>query len=95
VRGAQRGAAGGDRGQVSGPHVGAYRAGPLRVPQQAVQGTAAISPDVAETRKRWQAGHGWHADIEALRVIHPGLRTLGDWLGESGAAALRAQRTAA
>lgn len=39
--------------------------------------------------KHWQAGHRWHADIEALRVIHPGLRTLADWLAESGAAAIR------
>jgi uncharacterized protein YbjT (DUF2867 family) len=68
---------------------------PVRYEQLTGGEAAAISPDVAETRKRWQAGHGWHADIEALRVIHPGLRTLGDWLGESGAAALRAQLTAA
>ncbi|WP_433473684.1 NmrA family NAD(P)-binding protein [Spirillospora sp. CA-142024] len=54
---------------------------------------AALSPEIAETRKRWQAGHRWHADIEALRVIHPGLRTLTDWLTESGAAALRAHLT--
>jgi uncharacterized protein YbjT (DUF2867 family) len=50
---------------------------------------AAISPEVAEVRKSWHAGHRWHADIEALRVIHPGLRTLTDWLTESGAAAIR------
>jgi uncharacterized protein YbjT (DUF2867 family) len=56
---------------------------------------AEIGPEVAETRKRWQAGHRWHADIEALRVIHPGLRTLADWLTESGAAALRAYLTTA
>ncbi|GLY84445.1 NmrA family NAD(P)-binding protein [Actinoallomurus iriomotensis] len=56
---------------------------------------AEIGPEVAETRKRWQAGHRWHADIEALRVIHPGLRTLADWLTESGAAALRAHLTTA
>jgi hypothetical protein len=37
-----------------------------------------------------RTGHRWHADIEALRVIHPGLRTLADWLHESGAAAIRA-----
>ena len=55
---------------------------------------AAISPDIAEIRKRWQAGDRWHADIEALRVIHPGLRTLADWLAESGAAAIRARHAA-
>jgi hypothetical protein len=37
-----------------------------------------------------RAAWGWHADIEALRVIHPGLRTLDDWLSESGAEAIRA-----
>ncbi|HEY4018908.1 MAG TPA: NmrA family NAD(P)-binding protein [Pseudonocardiaceae bacterium] len=51
---------------------------------------AAISPSIAETAKRWQSGDRWHADIEALRVIHPGLRTLADWLTESGAVAIRA-----
>ena len=50
---------------------------------------AAIGPDIAKIKSRWQAGDRWHADIEALRVIHPGLRTLGDWLKESGAAAIR------
>jgi uncharacterized protein YbjT (DUF2867 family) len=54
---------------------------------------AEISPAVAETAKRWQSGDRWHADIEALRVIHPGLRTLSDWLIESGAAAIRDQQT--
>jgi hypothetical protein len=34
------------------------------------------------------------ADPGALRVIHPGLRTLADWLAESGAAAIRARHTA-
>ncbi|MEO3830351.1 NmrA family NAD(P)-binding protein [Actinomadura sp. B10D3] len=54
---------------------------------------AALSPEIAETKRRWQAGHRWHADIEALRVIHPGLRTLTDWLTESGAAAIRTHLT--
>ncbi|MFF7454451.1 NmrA family NAD(P)-binding protein [Kitasatospora sp. NPDC008115] len=52
---------------------------------------AALNPDFADIRRQWDAGHRWHADIEALRVIHPGLRTLADWLAESGAAALRAR----
>ncbi|MFI5911856.1 NmrA family NAD(P)-binding protein [Dactylosporangium sp. NPDC051541] len=49
-----------------------------------------LGPLVAETRRRQRAGERWHADIEALRVIHPGLRTFTDWLAQSGAAALRA-----
>jgi uncharacterized protein YbjT (DUF2867 family) len=56
---------------------------------------AAISPDLVDVRKRWQTGDRWHADIEALRVIHPGLRTLADWLAESGAAAIRARHATA
>jgi uncharacterized protein YbjT (DUF2867 family) len=29
---------------------------------------------------------GWHADIPSLRVLHPGLLTLEDWLAKGGAA---------
>ncbi|WP_082681584.1 NmrA/HSCARG family protein [Nocardia jinanensis] len=50
---------------------------------------AALGAEIAGVVKRWREGHRWHADIEALRVIHPGLRTFGDWLAESGAAILR------
>ncbi|MFI6402911.1 NmrA/HSCARG family protein [Streptomyces sp. NPDC050548] len=50
---------------------------------------AALHPEVAEVRERWAAGSRWDADIEVLRVVHPGLRTLADWLAESGAALLR------
>jgi uncharacterized protein YbjT (DUF2867 family) len=67
---------------------------PVRYEQFTDSEAAAISPIIAETKKRWEAGHRWHADIEALRVIHPGLRTLGDWLSESGGAAIRTQLTA-
>jgi hypothetical protein len=49
---------------------------PVRYEQFADSEAAAISPIIAETKKRWEAGHRWHADIEALRVIHPGLRRL-------------------
>ncbi|MGI5226342.1 NmrA family NAD(P)-binding protein [Actinoallomurus sp. CA-142502] len=68
---------------------------PVRYERLSDDEAAEIGPEVAETRKRWQAGHRWHADIEALRVIHPGLRTLTDWLTESGAAALRAHLSTA
>ncbi|MFD5540661.1 NmrA/HSCARG family protein, partial [Streptomyces sp. NPDC127079] len=49
----------------------------------------ALHPEIARARGRWAAGSRWHADIEALRVIHPGLRTLAHWLAESGADSLR------
>jgi uncharacterized protein YbjT (DUF2867 family) len=67
---------------------------PVRYEQLTDAEAAAISPDIAGIRRRWQDGDRWHADIEALRVIHPGLRTLGDWLAESGAAAIQARHAA-
>lgn len=66
---------------------------PVRYHQLTDEEAAAFNPVIADTRRRWLAGYRWHADIEALRIIHPGLRTLGDWLTESGAAAIRAQLT--
>ena len=66
---------------------------PVRYEQLTDGEAAAIGPLIAETKKRWEAGQRWHADIEALLVIHPGLRTLTDWLNESGAAAIRTRLT--
>lgn len=63
---------------------------PIRYEQLSANEAEAISPVVGEAWKRWNAGSRWHADIEALRIIHPGLRTLTDWLTESGAKAIRA-----
>ncbi|WP_433041052.1 hypothetical protein [Dactylosporangium sp. CS-033363] len=62
----------------------------VRYEQIGDEEAAALGPMFIETVRRWRRGGRWHADIEALRVIHPGLRTFGDWLDESGAAALRA-----
>ncbi|MET8697858.1 NmrA family NAD(P)-binding protein [Kitasatospora sp. NPDC004723] len=64
---------------------------PVRYDYVTHEEATALNPDFAEIRQQWAAGHRWHADIEALRVIHPGLRTLADWLAETGAAALRAR----
>jgi uncharacterized protein YbjT (DUF2867 family) len=64
---------------------------PIRYVQLSDDEATAIGPEIAETIRRWRSGERWHADIEALRVIHPGLRTLGDWLAEGGADAIRAQ----
>ncbi|HWD79395.1 MAG TPA: NmrA family NAD(P)-binding protein [Kribbella sp.] len=69
--------------------IGAATGVEVRYEQLTHDEAAALSPQIAETRQRWISGQRWHADIEALRVIHPGLRTLADWLAESGAAALR------
>ncbi|MBL7253135.1 NmrA family NAD(P)-binding protein [Paractinoplanes lichenicola] len=59
---------------------------PVRYEELTEDEAAALGPVVARARKSRQ---GWHADVEALRVIHPGLRTLAQWLNESGAAAIR------
>ncbi|WRZ88118.1 NmrA/HSCARG family protein [Streptomyces sp. NBC_01007] len=50
---------------------------------------AALNPEIAQARERWAAGSRWHADIEVLRIVHPGLRTLAGWLTESGGGLLR------
>ncbi|MEO3974484.1 NmrA family NAD(P)-binding protein [Streptomyces sp. CAU 1734] len=62
---------------------------PVRYERITRAGAAALHPEIARVREDWEAGSRWHADIEVLRVIHPGLRTLADWLAESGTAALR------
>ncbi|KOV36813.1 NmrA family transcriptional regulator [Streptomyces sp. XY431] len=67
----------------------------LRYEQIGHEEAAALHPGLAEVRRQWAEGHRWRADLEALRVVHPGLRTLGDWLAEGGAAALRARFDAA
>ncbi|HEX4223881.1 MAG TPA: NmrA family NAD(P)-binding protein [Pseudonocardiaceae bacterium] len=61
---------------------------PLRYQELSDSEVAEISPAIAEMRKRWHSGDRWHADIEALRVIHPGLRSFTDWLIETGAATI-------
>lgn len=66
---------------------------PIRYEQLTEAAAVEQGPTIAETRKALEAGDHWHADIEALRVIHPGLRTLTAWLTESGAAAIRARLT--
>ncbi|MFC5665203.1 NmrA family NAD(P)-binding protein [Kitasatospora misakiensis] len=69
--------------------IGAATGLALRYEQFTHEEAAALNPELAMVRQQWAAGHRWRADIEALRVIHPGLRTLADWLAEGGAAALR------
>ncbi|MEC3915028.1 NmrA family NAD(P)-binding protein [Nocardia sp. CDC160] len=49
----------------------------------------AMGPEVGAVWRLSRQGEGWHADIPALREIHPGLRTLDAWLAESGAARLK------
>ncbi|ALG15008.1 NmrA family transcriptional regulator [Kibdelosporangium phytohabitans] len=62
---------------------------PVRYEQLTDAEAAVLGPEVARTKASWAAGARWHADIETLRVIHPGLRTFASWLAESGAAVIR------
>lgn len=48
-----------------------------------------LGPGVAAARRFWLAGHRWHADIETLRTLHPGLRTFRAWLSQGGARLVR------
>ncbi|WP_084478846.1 NmrA/HSCARG family protein [Nocardia jejuensis] len=50
---------------------------------------AGLGPEISAVHRLSRQGQGWHADIPALRDIHPGLRTLRAWLTESGAAQLK------
>ena len=38
-----------------------------------------------------ESGERYHADIEVLRVLHPGMLTLQDWLDRGGAEQIREQ----
>ncbi|MET7767614.1 NmrA family NAD(P)-binding protein [Nocardia sp. NPDC005366] len=49
-----------------------------------------IADAVAEAWRRSRASGGWHADIPALRELHPGLQTLETWLAAGGSAKLTA-----
>jgi len=64
---------------------------PVRYEQVDRAEAAAIAPEVGRIHDLWAAGHRWHADIEVLRVVHPGLQTLADWLATGGARKLAAQ----
>uniref|UniRef100_UPI0015F0AF74 NmrA family NAD(P)-binding protein n=1 Tax=Pseudonocardia pini TaxID=2758030 RepID=UPI0015F0AF74 len=62
---------------------------PVRYEQIPTAELAALGPWMLHVQESWQAGNRWHADLEALRVIHPGLRTLRDWLAQGAADRLR------
>jgi uncharacterized protein YbjT (DUF2867 family) len=54
----------------------------------------AIAPEVGRAWDLSERGEHWHADIEVLRVLHPGMWTLRDWLDRSGAEKIRKQQAA-
>ncbi|MEV0765208.1 NmrA family NAD(P)-binding protein [Nocardia sp. NPDC050435] len=50
----------------------------------------AIGPEIGNVWRVSRASEGWHADIHALRAIHPGLQTLESWLTTTGSAQIKA-----
>ncbi|GAA4893041.1 uncharacterized protein YbjT (DUF2867 family) [Stackebrandtia albiflava] len=54
-----------------------------------VEEAAAMGDDVRHMWTLASEGHGWVADIPALRRSHPGLQGFADWLHRGGAARLR------
>ncbi len=62
---------------------------PIRYEEIGEAEAATLGEEIAAVRRHSRAGAGWHADLDALRVIHPGLRTLETWLAETGAARLK------
>lgn len=62
----------------------------VRYEQVPLEEAAGFGPEIAETWRLWNSGHTWRADVQSLRELHPGLRTLEDWLAGSGAALIRA-----
>ncbi|WP_052486560.1 NmrA family NAD(P)-binding protein [Nocardia seriolae] len=62
---------------------------PVRYREASEAEAEAMGPEVAAAWRLSREGQGWHADIAALREIHPGLRTLDAWLAETGAARLK------
>ncbi|MET8774830.1 NmrA family NAD(P)-binding protein [Nocardia sp. NPDC004654] len=50
---------------------------------------AAIGPEIHTVWRVTRETGGWHADIPALRELHPGLRSLETWLASGGADRIR------
>ncbi|WP_067574803.1 NmrA family NAD(P)-binding protein [Nocardia acidivorans] len=50
---------------------------------------AGMGAEVLNVFRLTRSGRNWHADITALREIHPALRTFETWLTETGAAQLK------
>ncbi|AYF75217.1 NAD-dependent epimerase/dehydratase family protein [Nocardia yunnanensis] len=73
--------------------VGAAIGQPVRYEVAPESEAEAFGPEVAAAWRLSRRGQHWHADIRALREIHPGLRTLEDWLAETGAARLKSLLT--
>lgn len=78
-----------DAAALIATHTGA----PVRYHELTEREVAERGEHLASIWRLMRTGPGWHADIEALRVIHPGLRTLDSWLATTGAARITARLT--
>ncbi|TQM31401.1 NmrA/HSCARG family protein [Nocardia bhagyanarayanae] len=58
---------------------------PVRYQEVSEAEADAIGPEIGNVWRVTRETGGWHADIPALRELHPGLQTLGTWLGSGGA----------
>jgi hypothetical protein len=56
---------------------------PVQYVAMPYESVAQFDPNLA-TLGAWLDGHGYGADIPALRRLHPGLRTLEGWLRQTG-----------
>lgn len=52
----------------------------------------ALGEQIGNTWRLLRESAGWHADIPALREIHPALSTLESWLVTTGAAKIKARQ---
>lgn len=64
---------------------------PVRYHEITEQEALDMGEEIATTWRLARRGDGWHADIEEVRRIHPGLQNLETWLATTGAAVLKSR----
>jgi uncharacterized protein YbjT (DUF2867 family) len=64
---------------------------PVRYHEATEAEADALGEQIGNTWRLIRQTGGWHADIPALREIHPALSTLESWLTTTGAALIKAQ----
>jgi uncharacterized protein YbjT (DUF2867 family) len=62
---------------------------PVRYEEIGESEAQALGTSIHEVWRLARGGDSWHADIPAVREIHPALRTFDTWLSETGAAQLK------
>ncbi|MEU4387271.1 NmrA/HSCARG family protein [Promicromonospora sp. NPDC023805] len=53
---------------------------PVRYRRIELAEAEAFGAEIAQTWQLWEDGNTWQADLAELRRLHPGLKTLDDWL---------------